>query len=438
MTTLSEAVGGPKRVIGGPFGSKLTTRDYTDAGIPVIRGGNMEVDGRWIGGEFAFVSEDKVARDLKTNLAHPGDIIVTQRGTLGQVSIVPDESRYSRFVISQSQMAISVDRTRIDRDYLYYFLRSPVFGDYSHTQTIQTGVPHINLGILRDTPLELRPLPEQRKLARVLGALDDQIELNRRMSATLEEMARALYRSWFVDFDPVHARALGQPPAHMDATTAALFPDSFRPDGLPKGWALRPFSDQIEIISGGTPKTNVPDYWGGEIPWYSVVDAPEPGAVFVLDTEKKLTSAGFKGCAAKMIVKGTTIISARGTIGKLAMAASDMVFNQSCYGLKGSRAHMAEFVYFSAVRAVNILQSMSHGSVFSTITRKTFDGLDIVYPPDNVLEEFARQSGLMLERTLEAQRESRTLAALRDSLLPRLMSGQLRIRDAEKQVEEVV
>jgi type I restriction enzyme S subunit len=99
---------------------------------------------------------------------------------------------------------------------------------------------------------------------------------------------------------------------------------------------------------------------------------------------------------------------------------------------------MAEFVYFSAVRAVNILQSMSHGSVFSTITRKTFDGLDIVYPPDNVLEEFARQSGLMLERTLEAQRESRTLAALRDSLLPRLMSGQLRIRDAEKQVEEVV
>ncbi|SIO39550.1 type I restriction enzyme, S subunit [Rhodovulum sp. ES.010] len=206
------------------------------------------------------------------------------------------------------------------------------FSRFSYGSTHQT----IYYPELKAFHICLPPIAEQKRIADILQSLDDKIELNRRMSATLEEMARALYRSWFVDFDPVQARALGQPPAHMDPTTAALFPDSFGPDGLPKGWERRPFSDQVAIISGGTPKTGVPEYWGGEVPWYSVVDAPETGAVFVLDTEKKITAAGFDGCSAKMISRGTTIISARGTVGKLAMAACDMVFNQSCYGLQGT------------------------------------------------------------------------------------------------------
>ncbi|AHM05781.1 Type I restriction-modification system, specificity subunit S [Roseibacterium elongatum DSM 19469] len=322
--------------------------------------------------------------------------------------------------------------------FVHYWLRSPTTREKLSREGGGTGIQNVSQGLLKMQEIALPPLSEQERISGTLAALDDKIELNRRMSATLEEMARALYRSWFVDFDPVHARALGQPPVHMAPTTAALFPDSFGPDGLPKGWERRPFSDQVAIISGGTPKTGVPEYWGGEIPWYSVVDAPEAGAVFVLDTEKKITAAGFDSCSAKMISGGTTIISARGTVGKLAMAAGDMVFNQSCYGLQATRQHTGEFVYFSAVRAVDILQSMSHGSVFSTITRKTFDGLEIVYAPDPVIKAFAGQASVMLERILGAQRESQTLAALRDTLLPRLMSGDLRIREAEKQVEEVL
>lgn len=307
-----------------------------------------------------------------------------------------------------------------------------------HDLRAGSGQPLINQTSLKAVELPVPDAASRLEIAKLLGALDDKIELNRRMSATLEEMARALYRSWFVDFDPVHARALGQPPAHMDTTTAALFPDSFGSDGLPKEWRTGVFGQSVEIISGGTPKTSVPEYWSGDIPWYSVVDAPGPGSIFVLDTEKKITAAGFEGCAAKMVDKGTTIISARGTIGKLAMASGPMVFNQSCYGLRGSRANMSEFVYFATLRAVELLQSMSHGSVFSTITRKTFDGLELVKPSDQVMSVFADQAGLYLDKALAAQLENSTLDNLRDTLLPRLMCGELRIRDAEKRVEEVV
>ena len=322
--------------------------------------------------------------------------------------------------------------------FVHYWLRSPTTREKLSREGGGTGIQNVSQGLLKMQEIALPSLSEQERISGTLAALDDKIELNRRMSATLEEMARALYRSWFVDFDPVHARALGQTPTHMDATTAALFPDSFGPDGLPKGWRSGMFSQSVEIISGGTPKTSVAEYWGGDIPWYSVVDAPDPGAIFVLGTEKSITAAGFDSSAAKMVEKGTTIISARGTVGKLAMAAGPMVFNQSCYGLRGSRPGMSEFVYFATLRAVELLQSMSHGSVFSTITRKTFDGLELVQSSDQVLSAFADQAGLYLEKILVAQQENIALAALRDTLLPRLMSGQLRIREAEKLVEEVV
>lgn len=160
VMTLAEAIGGKNRVIGGPFGSKLTQKDYVESGIPVIRGSNMEKMGRWLGGKYVFVTEDKVRRDLSSNLAYPGDLVVTQRGTMGQASIVPPTSEFERYVISQSQMAISVDEKHAHADFVYYYLRSPEFLDYVVTTTIQTGVPHINLGLLRDAPVAWPQLDE--------------------------------------------------------------------------------------------------------------------------------------------------------------------------------------------------------------------------------------------------------------------------------------
>src|SRR5258708_11874866 len=174
--TVSE-IAAPVRnaLVGGPFGSNLVSNDYVAVGVPVIRGQNM--GGRWVSGEFAYVTEEK-ARTLEANLARPGDILFTQRGTLGQVSLVPTGS-YDRYLVSQSQMKLTVNGELADPLFLYYVFSTAEQQDYIRQHAIQTGVPHTNLGILRQTPVPLPPLAEQRAIAAILVALDDKIELHR-------------------------------------------------------------------------------------------------------------------------------------------------------------------------------------------------------------------------------------------------------------------
>ena len=256
MINLEARLGGSRNVIGGPFGSKLTQKDYTEEGVPVIRGSNMVSAGRWLGGEFAFVSEAKVEADLKSNLAQPGDIIVTQRGTLGQVAIVPDHYGFERYVISQSQMAVRVPNHKADRDFVFYFLQSPQFAAYVETSTIQTGVPHINLGILRSAPAIWPEVKQQARVASVLVVLDEKIELNRRTNETLEAMARAIFKDWFVDFGPTRAKTEGRAP-YLAPELWDLFPDAFDDDNKPDGWKQGRLADIANSPRRGVSPTDV-------------------------------------------------------------------------------------------------------------------------------------------------------------------------------------
>ena len=230
-------------LVGGPFGSNLVSGDYVSFGVPVIRGQNLGA--RWIAGEFAFVSDAK-AKSLEANIARPADIVFTQRGTLGQVSLVPNDP-YERYVVSQSQMKLTVNRQLADPLFIYYVFSTVEQRDYIRQHAIQTGVPHTNLGILRATPVPLPPLAEQRAIAHILGTLDDKIELNHRMNDTLEATARALFKSWFVDFEPVRAKAEGRDTG-LPKPFADLFPDSFEDSELgeiPKGWDVGHVGDYM-------------------------------------------------------------------------------------------------------------------------------------------------------------------------------------------------
>ncbi|WP_288948987.1 restriction endonuclease subunit S [uncultured Paracoccus sp.] len=359
-----------------------------------------------------------------------GVLITGRVGTLGKLHVATEACWPS-----DNALIIKPASDEIDRSFLRYALSEVI----ASATGLNRGAanPLLTQKDLGQLEIAFFPFAEQREIAAILGALDDKIEVNRKASATLEEMARALYRSWFVDFDPVWARLEGRQPAHMDAATAALFPDSFDDDGLPVGWKTAPYLDLVEIISGGTPKTTVDEYWNGDIPWYSVVDAPAAGQVFVHSTEKNISQLGFGNSAVKLVPRGTTIISARGTVGKIAMAGGDMVFNQSCYGLRGKLPETDAFVYFATERGVEQLQSMAHGSVFATITRKTFQGLDLAKPPIKLLKAYDASASVWLDRIHAFGLESRTLATLRDTLLPRLMSGELRVGEARELVEEV-
>jgi type I restriction enzyme, S subunit len=286
-------------------------------------------------------------------------------------------------------------------------------------------------------PILLPSYEDQIVIGRLLGALDDKLALNRRTNETLEAIARAIFKDWFVDFGPTFAKA-ERSPAYLASNLWALFPDRLGENGLPEGWKEQPLSAFFSIIGGGTPKTSVPAYWDGDIPWFSVVDTPINGNIFVIDTEKTLTKRGLEESSARMVPVGTTIISARGTVGNLAMAGREMAFNQSCYGLRGSNAVGDCFVFLAAQHMVAGLQAMAHGSVFSTITRQTFDALFLPLAGEQVLQMFEFAVGPLFEKIRANAAESRTLAETRDLLLPKLMSGEIRMRDAEKAVGGIV
>ena len=297
--------------------------------------------------------------------------------------------------------------------------------------------PSLNRNYLYSISLKIPARAAQDGIVDVLKSLDDRITLLRETNATLEAIAQALFKSWFVDFDPVHAKMQGRAPEGMDDATAALFPDGFEASKLgevPRGWRPSTFRDTIEIIGGGTPKTSNPDFWGGDIPWFSVVDAPAPTDVFVVATEKHITSAGLRGSSTKLLPAGTTIISARGTVGKLALTGQAMAMNQSCYGLRG-KAGDTYFTYFSATRLVQQLRQRAHGSVFDTITQETFVGIQVAYPAPEVIGAFDPVVEPLMARIRENLFQAQTLSTLRDTLLPRLISGQLRLPEALAEVE---
>jgi len=334
------------------------------------------------------------------------------------------------YVVSTKLMVIRTRTSRVLPKFFYYFLTSSgITWELQHLAESRSGTfPQITFDQVSELKLSLPPVPVQRIIVSFLDTLDDKIELNRRMNETLEAMARSIFNSWFVDFDPVCAKSEGRNSA-LPKHIADLFPASFEDTELgeiPKGWKVRPFSTAVEIIGGGTPKTNVDEYWNGDIPWFSVADAPNENDVFVIDTKKKINQTGIDHSATRILPIGTTIISARGTVGKVALVGVPMTMNQSCYGLQGTGAG-PYFTYFATRQLVVALKQRSHGSVFDTITRDTMAGVAVVVPSRAELNIFEALVAPQMERIRHNLIESRTLAALRDALLPKLISGELRI-----------
>ena len=399
-------------LVGGPFGSDLVSKDYVPTGVPVIRGTNMG-HGRWVDGEFAYVTPEK-AESLSSNCAKPGDIVFTQRGTLGQVALVPKNGA-DRYLISQSQMKLTVDATKADAMFLYYVFTSAEQQDYIRQNAIQTGVPHTNLGILSNTPLTLPPLAEQKAIAAVLGALDDKIELNRRMNATLEAMARALFQSWFVDFDPVRAKLDARPPAGLDPATAALFPDSFQDSAaghIPTGWDVGRLDDALFLQRGfdlpATERTH------GKYP--------------------VMAASGPNGCHDKFMVNGPGVTTGRsGVLGKVFFIHGDFwPLNTSLWVKEFKRVSPA--YAFHLLRGLDF-EAFNAGSAVPTLNRNHVHNLPVVIPPKNVVEAFDAQVLPLMKQQQANEDQSSTLATLRDTLLPKLLSGELSVADLQTNLE---
>jgi type I restriction enzyme S subunit len=324
-------------------------------------------------------------------------------------------------------------------EYARYYFRSTHFRQSVNAMSTMSTRASLNNEILDRLQVVLPPLKEQQCIGYLLATLDDKIELNRKTNETLEAMAKALFKSWFVDFDPVRAKAEGRPTG-LPAEISDLFPDSFEDSELgeiPSGWKCCSFTQLVEVISGGTPKTSVDVYWNGSVNWFSVIDAPSSSDCWVIQTEKSITHQGLNNCSSKLLSTGTTIISARGTVGKVCLAGQDMAMNQSCYGLRSKVANGGFFCFYLTKSLVEILEARAHGSVFSTITRDTLDGVSTISPSLEVIQSFNGIAGALLGKIKNNLEDNRILGNQRDALLPKLISGEIRIPDAEKMLEEV-
>lgn len=426
LVTLGEVA---SQITVGHVGSMAN--EYVAAGIPFLRSLNIEPY-RISLQDLKFISPEFHKR-LRKSALKPGDVVIIRTGKPGVCSVIPDwltDANCSDLVIVRCG-------DDIHPRYLAYWVNS-LAAHHIGSNLVGAVQQHFNVASARQMPISLPPRDEQDRILSVLATMDDKIELNRLMNATLERQAQAVFRDWFVDFGPVRRKQAGEadPVAIMGGLTpdrthathlAALFPDALGDDGLPVGWAMTPFSSVVTIIGGGTPKTSIATYWDGDIPWFSVADTPAGADTFVLDTEKRITRAGLKNSSARIIPAGTTIITARGTVGNLAVAGREMTFNQSCYALQSADGERPYFVYLATSRAIEQLQSMAHGSVFSTITRQTFDSVPIAKAGYEMIEMFEQIVTPLFERIKANAVENRTLAETRDYLLPRLMSGTVRV-----------
>ena len=335
-------------------------------------------------------------------------------------------------VVDNNMMGAIPRVDTVNPRFLFYAMHQFDLGEFADG----TALPYLTVASLAKLPLLLPPMSEQRAIAHVLGTLDDKIELNRRMNETLEEMARALFKSWFVDLEPVRAKAEGRwrrgeslpglPAEHYD-----LFPDRLVDSELgevPEGWGIGVLNDAIEILSGGTPKTSVLEYWGGGIPWYTAKDAPSLNDLFVLTTERSISQAGVENSSTKVLPAGTTVITARGTVGRLACLGTPMAMNQTCYGLRGASGYPDYFTYWNVRNTVSDLQARTHGTIFDTITRATFKIAETVLAPVSVARAFESALGPLMDRILQNLNESSTLMTQRDALLPGLVSGELKAK----------
>ena len=367
-----------------------------------------------------------------------GDLLFARRSLVaegaGKCCVVLEINEPTAF--ESSIIRARPDPKKADSLFLYYYFNSPVGLHALDTIRRQVAVAGITGTDLAQLPLEVPPLPEQRAIAHVLGTLDDKIELNRRMNETLDAMARALFKSWFVDFEPVRAKMEGRwrpgeslpglPAEHYD-----LFPDRLVHSELgevPEGWGIGVLDDAIEILSGGTPKTSVLEYWGGGIPWYTARDAPSLSDIFVLTTERSISQAGVENSSTKVLPVGTTVITARGTVGRLACLGTPMAMNQTCYGLRGASGYPDYFTYWNVRNTVSDLQARTHGTIFDTITRATFKIAETALAPVSVANTFESALGPLMDRILQSLNESSALTTQRDALLPGLVSGELAVR----------
>ena len=420
----------------GPFGSKIKAENFVRAGVPVIKGGNL--GGTYLSEtSFDFLTQEK-ASELASSKAGRLDIVVTHRGTLGQVGLIPESSKYEQYVVSQSQLKMSFDTEKVDPYYVYYFLRSPLGQSRLLANTSQVGVPAIAqaLTTIRQLQIPLPPRDSQTEITATLRALDDRISLLRETNATLEAIAQALFKSWFVDFDPVRAKMEGRAPEGMDEATAALFPDSFEETELglvPRGWRVAELGDVLTLRNQRTQ----PSEQTKSLP-YVPIESIGSKTPFLAESK-----SGEEANSSLILFEvGDILLGAmRPYFHKVCIAPFRGVTRTTVFTLVSRNPRARAFGLFLAYQDSTIEYATQH-SEGSTIPyakwKNSLEKMAIVLPPDSIQQRFSELVESAIARANLNNQHAQMLASVRDTLLPRLISGQTQLKNLPSLMQETV
>lgn len=312
-----------------------------------------------------------------------------------------------------------------------------------------TGVARFQYTQFAEThPFLLPDLPEQRAIASVLGALDDKIELNRRMNETLEAMARAIFKDWFVDFGPTRAKMAmrGEDPQKDNVARApylapdiwSLFPDRLDDEGKPEGWSNSTIGQEVDVVGGSTPSTKEAAFWGGDISWATPKDLSALSTPVLLRTERQITEAGLAQIGSGLLPVGTVLLSSRAPIGYLAITQIPVAINQGFIAMVCKKRLSNVFVWLWTQANMETVHQKANGSTFQEISKANFRPIEVTIASPGILRVFDETVAPLFDRIVANDKESNTLAATRDLLLPKLMSGEVRVKDAEKVVGEAL
>ena len=377
---------------------------------PFIQTGDVKAADLYIMGYSQTYNEKGLSQ---SKLWQPGTLLITIAANIAETAILGIEACFPDSIVG-----FVADPNKADVRFIKYYIDTVKL----RMQNISKGTTQDNLSVDKLLAFDFLtpPLHVQRKIAAILSAYDDLIENNTRRIKLLEQAAHDLYREWFVHF---------RFPGHEDVEMVESELGT-----IPQGWEVGVFSDIADILSGGTPKTKVEEYWDGDIPFFSPKDAGS--SFYVMATERNITELGVSKCNSRLYPKDTVFITARGTVGTVRMPPVAMAMNQSCYALVGKNGIPQYFIFLMICDRAEHLQQQAHGAVFDTIIVDTFHRLEVVTPPQLLVQEFIELVTPVFNQILNLLQRNEKLRETRDLLLPRLVSGEVDVSELEIEIEE--
>ena len=405
----------------GPFGTVLKAAEYSISGVPVVSVGEIRCGYIEIHDRTPMVSEE-TKRRLPQFVLEEGDIVFGRKGGIDRNALV--SRKEAGWFLGSDGIRLRLSDA-IDSIFVSYQFRSPTVGKWLLGNSSGSIMPSLNEGVLGRLPLWLPDFVEQQKISAVLSALDAKIDLNDRINAELEALAKAIYDYWFVQFD--FPEANGRP---YKSSGGKMEYNATLKREIPAGWDVGSLDDLGKIVGGSTPSTDNPDHFGQSmIPWITPKDLSDhKGHKFIERGNTDVSEVGKRSASLKMHPAGTVLMSSRAPVGYLAIALNPVTTNQGFKSFIPSKGYDTTFVYYTVARLMPAIIQQASGSTFMEISGGVLKDIHSVLPPQGTASAFCSLLESVMQRQKAAELENRQLTQLRDWILPMLMNGQVTIK----------